>query len=61
MITGKPTTGAQRQQTRFKGKANPSSAGSGSSYDGIPKIPGLEESNTCHYAPGSNLKKKKIR
>ena len=48
---------AQRQQTRFGGKGNPSSAGGGSSSDnGIPKE--IKKSKTLDYDPHLNLNKK---
>ena len=60
LITGKPVTGAQRQQTRFGGKGNPTSAGGGASQnDGIPRIPEIEKEETLHYDPRSNYQKKK--
>ncbi len=56
-IKGKPNTGAQREQTRFGGKGNPSSGGSGANLDA--KVPGIKETENPHYDHHSNYQKKK--
>ena len=61
-IEGKPTTGGRRELTRLGGAGNPGNPGSSSSAnsdDGIPKVPGIKETENRHYDQHLNYQKKK--